>query len=508
MILRNASTTFARQAVTGVVGIVLIPFILHHIGAAQYGVWVLAQSLLRYADLCEFGLGTTLRKKVSEHLWAGEFEEANGIVGQLSLLLYGVGALLAVVAGLGAWGLPHLLPLKHAEVALFQSVFLLIGLQAAFAFAVSPWEGVLTAGEDFHVVNGLSIAGTLARCAYTLVLLNRGQGLVSLLLAQFVVLVLLWAAKCVFVWRRYPAIRFRPAWRGRQALLPLLRFSGGVFVSQVSSVLSNDTDKVIVGAILGPAQVAVYQIGYRLYDFARSLFVSPVGVLLPRFSALDAQGRQARLTETMCHASSVMVAILVGAYAPLMIWSGELIRLWVGPKFQGSQAVLFILSMAMMTQAHNSALGFALFGVGDYVTVPRVALIRAVVNVAVSVVLCYLIGLPGVALGTVVTGLPAQAYLTWFAVRRFDLSHWRYWVRPLLGASIGVGVAWGVVTIAIAARASTTWLDLATAFAGFEAVYWCVVLAVGMDPQTRSALFRMAGHRASPVARTGLAVGR
>jgi len=185
----------------------------------------------------------------------------------------------------------------------------------------------MAAVENYHVLNGLYILAALARLAYSVVLLKLGYGLLALLGAQFVVIGIVWLLDHLYLKWRYPQLSLRPRWFGWKEAKPLAKFCGSVFINHIAGILANDTDKVIAGTLLGPTAVAIYQVGYKLYDLARTLSANSVGVLMPTAAALFARKEQERLQQMICQVSSVMVGIVAAIYIPLILYGGDFILL-------------------------------------------------------------------------------------------------------------------------------------------------------------------------------------
>jgi O-antigen/teichoic acid export membrane protein len=489
-IARNMISRSARHFVSALVGFILIPMFTKYLGAAQYGVWVLAQSVVSYLSLLEFGLTTTLTRHLAAAKATGDYNQANRILGQLATMMWGVGFLITLGAIIGSLLLPHIFKLEPDQARLFQWAFLLIGIQAALGVITNIWEGAMGAAEDYHVLNGLYIFAALARLAYSVVLLKLGYGLLALLCAQFVVIGIVWLLDHLYMKWRYPQLSFRPRWFGWKEAKPLAKFSGAVFLSHIAGLLANDTDKVIAGIFLGPTAVAVYQVGYKLYDLARTLFANSVGVLMPTAAALFARDEQERLQQMICQVSSVIVGIVAAIYIPLIFYGGDFIRLWVGPKFDLSAVVLIWLSVGILITAHNRVLGSVFWGVGDWKITTYSTLIYAISNVVVSLLLCLRWGLVGIAAGTTFTLIPITFWFTSYAMRRFRLSWWEFFGRAWLGAIAGAGVGWlcGELVALAALHLSLCRLFLQGVF--FEVGFWAVMATVGFTPLTRQRLKR------------------
>lgn len=487
-VARNMLSRSARHFVSAAVGFVLIPMFTRYLGAEQYGVWVLAQSVVGYLNLMEFGLTTTLVRHLAAAKATGDYEQANRILGQLATLMWCVGGLITIGAVIGSLLLPYLFKLAPHQASLFQWAFLFIGIQAALGVVTNIWEGAMSAAEDYHVLNGLYIFAALARFAYSVVLLKLGYGLLALLGAQFVVIGIVWLLDHLYLKWRYPQLSLRPRWYGWREAKPLAKFSTAVFVSHIAGLLANDTDKVIAGIFLGPTAVAIYQVGYKLYDLARTMFTNSIGVLMPTAAALSAQNDMERLRKMICQVSALMIGIIASIYIPLILYGGDFIHIWVGSKFNQSALVLAWLSASILLGPHNRVLGPILWGVGDWKIVTYSPPLYAITNVSISVLLCLKWGLTGIAAGTALAGIPFTIWFTIYAMRRFQLNWWEFFGRAWLGALLGAGVGWLCGELIALGLPSLSFWRLFLQGAFFEVGFWTTMVTIGLSPFTRQRL--------------------
>src|SRR5205814_9115727 len=73
---RNAFSSMAGTILSLAIGLFTFPFIVHRVGPASYGIWMLALSVVGYLGLLDIGLGPTLIKRTAEHLAHGRSETA------------------------------------------------------------------------------------------------------------------------------------------------------------------------------------------------------------------------------------------------------------------------------------------------------------------------------------------------------------------------------------------------------------------------------------------------
>ena len=99
-ITRNAFSNIAGTAISLGVGFVLMPLIVHGIGASDFGIWILVNSVVGYMGLVDLGLSPTLVKKTAEHL-AIEGEEGRQGLNRTVSTIVGLYLLIGTAVGVG-----------------------------------------------------------------------------------------------------------------------------------------------------------------------------------------------------------------------------------------------------------------------------------------------------------------------------------------------------------------------------------------------------------------------
>src|SRR5947199_255153 len=102
-LLLNTISTAAGSGWAIVVSLVSLPLLVHGLGTAGFGVWVIVQTFSAvngWVSIADIGLGTAVIKDVAGALGSGDDDGASATV-STALLLY-------VALGLGAGGLVSL----------------------------------------------------------------------------------------------------------------------------------------------------------------------------------------------------------------------------------------------------------------------------------------------------------------------------------------------------------------------------------------------------------------
>ncbi len=64
-VARNVSTRYVAIVTDALIGLVLLPFNIHHLGPAAYGLWMLTASLTTYFSVLDLGFGGSIVKFVA-----------------------------------------------------------------------------------------------------------------------------------------------------------------------------------------------------------------------------------------------------------------------------------------------------------------------------------------------------------------------------------------------------------------------------------------------------------
>src|SRR5271155_1697648 len=99
-ILKNVGSSWSALAVNVAVGVFLSPFILHHLGDAAFGLWVLIFSVTGYYGLFDLGIRSSIIRYVAKYSTVAENEELNRLVNTAFFTYSGIGmaALLITIA--------------------------------------------------------------------------------------------------------------------------------------------------------------------------------------------------------------------------------------------------------------------------------------------------------------------------------------------------------------------------------------------------------------------------
>ena len=385
------------------IGFALTPFIVHTLGAEQYGLWALANAFIGYYSLLDLGLSGAVFTHMSHAIGAGDYESGTNIYSTGLSIFSALGGVLVVITLCISAAVLLLHPSHGVTLAL---VILIIGFQTSVSFPMRAPFGVLNAGSHFETTTAVLISAAVLRTIGTVLVLFAGKGVLGLAVVSLLSWIPGYIYVCFAVHWRYPFIRARALgkWH-RETARTLFAFGAPVLIGQISDRIRLQTDTIVVSLFLGLTAVTHYNIATTLVQYYMDGITAIIGVLTPvltmQMGARDEAGmRSSVLTGTR-------LAICGGGFAlfGLVMWGRVFIGRWMGPAYVDSYPVLVILSVAMFLDIWQSTTVNALYATLHQKTYAKVNLSEAIANIVLSLLLAPRLGMIGIALGTLIPSI-------------------------------------------------------------------------------------------------------
>lgn len=449
--LRNIGSNWALLVIQTGVMMCLTPIQISALGTPVQGVWLTIASLTSTLGLLILGVPMASVRFLAGHVARNEVEEANTVIATCLGVCLSLGAgALAIGSGLSlffehtylgseAWRALGPDVVHQARIAFWISI-----AQVCFGFVWQLPYGILDAHEAFVARNGVKIAGLLLRLLVVVVLLRLYPSVVVVACGQIGVMLVEFTVARMIIRRSWPALRFSLRGFDRGRLRTILGFSLFAMLASAGSLLSFQSDQMVINAFRDPEQGTYFDVGNKFFPVLVGFVISIGMVMMPRATKLQANGQMAELRAEFLKWSKLAysLALLVGIY--LMVLAPEFIAWWVGPRLARSFAVpsgqvtrVLMFSFLFFLPVRGVASPI-LMGLGKPALPALAFLAMGIANLAISVALVKPLGIFGVAVGTAIPCLLFAGGVVWIACRETAVPLSNYiayvMVRPTLGA--------------------------------------------------------------------------
>ena len=482
---RTLLLTFRSGAIATAVGysvnLALLPFVLQRIGPELYGTWTTIAALLAVGGLADAGVRTEVVRRVGAANGARDEEALVASVHQgLTLLAVLVGSVclagLAAAPVIRSFAFPGGVPgYGGAEVDLLvRATIALLGVTVL----ANGYFGVLRGMQRGDIETRGVAAGLVAGALTTVAAVAVGWGLWALFAGCAAQAAVAFGWQWCATRKLVPALRLRLVRLTGVGMRAYLALSGLALLAQVSDVIDNQLDKLVLSHVVGSSAVASFQIGTSLVLQAKALAVLPLAPLLVAIAELRGRDheRMQELERVIVKATAVLTAVVLGG---LFVFAPAFVGLWLGPGQgpAGLAARLFVVAMAINLSA--APLAFHAFGEGWHRLAAAGAAANILVNGLLSVSLTLVLGFNGALYGSIAGNLVGAAVFCGLMRRRMGTS----WARPPMGA-LTVGVSAAALAVFVGADKVHTWPTLVAGAAVYGAIVLVACVAVERLPLT------------------------
>ncbi|HEY7289200.1 MAG TPA: oligosaccharide flippase family protein [Vicinamibacterales bacterium] len=459
-VVAGTATRYVLLALNIGLALVLTPFTIHHLGTAEYGLWMLVASLTYYFQLLDLGYGSGLVRHISAADARNDIDGVNAVLSTFVVVYAGLGILAAAgILVLIFTVVPRFPHLSASDIRQGQLLLAIIGVRTVVGFPMTVFGAVTTAKQRFALNNSVAIVVALINGIVTYAVLASGHGLVTLVAGTTAVGLASYAGYAWTARHAFPQLRIHPSAFDRSLVREVTTFSIYVFIIDVAVQIGFNLDNVVVGAVLGTSAVAVYAVSLRIADYQRQLCNQFNGLLFPLAVRFGAGGRFAELEHMMLEGTRIALIMVTGVTICVIGLGGPLIAAWMGPTFREGVVPLYVLALIGIVLVGQGPLGNILLGTDHHRLVAYSALGEAIANLILSLLLVRRFGMLGVAIGTavpiaIVNGfilLPAACRMLGYrplAFLRLVFSAPARGAVPAIVACIAMRLAWPPTSLA------------------------------------------------------------
>ena len=178
VVAMNVAGRYVTLGLELVLGLVMLPFNAHHLGASEYGLWMLAASVVAYFPILDLGLGSAMERAVAHHRARRDPAAINEVASTLVFVFAATGLIaLLVVTGI-AWNFGRFFDLSPEPARTGRLLMIMIGMQVAMGLPFAIFGGVVNGFQRTYLNAAVGAGVGVAVAVVNVTVLLAGGGLV------------------------------------------------------------------------------------------------------------------------------------------------------------------------------------------------------------------------------------------------------------------------------------------------------------------------------------------
>ncbi len=398
----NIATSALYEVVAMVCALILPRLILSHFGSAYNGIVSSVTQFLMLISLLTLGVTASTRVALYQSLAANDLRKTSAIVRATNNYMRRVGLVLLVYIIVIALVYPLVI---HTGFDYFDvSILILIIGASSFAeyFFGITYRTFLLADQSVYISNIFMTISIILNTVLSAILINMGFSIQIVKLGSAVVFVLRPLMQYIYVHKKYKLIK------NIEPDKTALNRRGDAMAHALANIVHDNTDIIVLTIFTDVKTVSVYTVYNLVMNALKKIQSIMTTGTEPIFGDMWAKGEKEKIKSFLGFYEYAIYSFASVVFSIAMVMLLPFIALYT----KGVHDVEYILpvyavviTMAFAFQSIRTPYLCLVQGAGHYKETKPAAIIEAVMNIVISVVLVQFIGIVGVAVGTLVANI-------------------------------------------------------------------------------------------------------
>ena len=376
------------KPVSMLLALAYMPVALSFLGTERYGVWTIVLDVLAWIAYFDIGIGNGLRNKLAEAYSLREDEQCKNYVSTAYVVATAISLLFCVIFlliwncfdftskfNLNVGG--YETDIAVAVSVVFVAVNFVLGLIGTILFAIQQ-NGYLS------VIN--VIQQGLQLLVIWLLSVFSEANLIYIAVSYGIVNSMVYVAGTMIVFKKNKILLPDIRCVKKQYVRPLLSLGIGFFIMQISSMVLNTTDNLLISRLFDKSDVTNYSILYKCFYVFVQIHAIIIMPMWSAYTAASAKKNTEWIKQTMKKINNITIVLSVMVLFAVFLFKPFVHILFRNELTYKNELIVFV-AFYMIAQMFANNYSSFLCGVGEIRVSVLLAFIGAIVNIPLSVLL-------------------------------------------------------------------------------------------------------------------------
>ncbi|MEE3342813.1 MAG: oligosaccharide flippase family protein [Bacilli bacterium] len=403
--IKNFIASMSCNIVVIISGLIAQAIFIKILGAEYLGINGLFTNIISMLGIVELGIGNAIIYNLYKPLVKKDYKTINSL---MKFYKNAYHAIAIIVFILGMCVIPFLSFFvgKNSLDINITFVYILFILDIVCSYILSYKRSILYADQKNYIINIIHMLYYVILNTSQLLVLYITKNYYLYLVIKIVMRLLENIVITLYVNKKYTYINTKDALKLKKDIIDdIIKKVKALFFHKIGGFIVLGTDNLIISKFLGLITVGMYSNYYLIIDALDKLFGQAIKALTPSVGHMLVTDSKEKVYKVFKKIRFANFWIATFSGTSLLVIMSSFITIWVGKKYLLSIYVLITLVFNYYQKMmRNSYMTFK-EAAGIYHEDRFVPLIESTINIIASIVFVKLIGLPGVFIGTIISGL-------------------------------------------------------------------------------------------------------
>lgn len=430
----GAILTYLTLLLGNAIALVYTPFMLRSLGQSEFGLFSLANAIVGYLTILDFGFGSATIRYTAKYKAEGQLEKANSMYGMF-IVLYTLIGLLTLVLGIFLAIYSDRLfakGLSTEEIKTVRRLLILATINLAISFPFGVFTSIITAYERFVFLKVTSLIRHIMNPIVYVPILLLGYKSTGLIVASSLMNLTILMMNLIYCFIK---LRIKISFRlfDWHLLKEIMSYSVWIFVGSIVNQLWWNAGQFLLGVYASSVAIAIYSVAMQFRSYFESFATAISGVFLPRMTTMVANGSSDEdFSAYFIRVGRLQYIVIALITSGFILFGKQFITVWAGAEYIQAFYVTLIIFIPL-SLVDTQTLGITILQAKNKHK------FRALLYLAV-VIFCIVISVPFIKIYGVYgcTFATASALtignlliMNWYYGRKIGLNIKKYWLELL-----------------------------------------------------------------------------
>ena len=396
--------SYLQYLVSAIIGIGYVPVLINKLSTSEYGIYQLMGSFMAFLTVLDLGMSGTVTRYYAKYDSSGTEEAKENFLAIARNVYIAIGTATLILGSVFYFFIDNIYNkgLSIAELQQVKQIYLLLLLNAVFVIWSNFYSSILQAIERFLAVKLLLLLRTLILPIITILVISIEPRVYWIYFIQLCMSFVLLLSYYLCGRYRYH-IRIKYHGFDIQIIRELFSYSFLMLLNIVVDELYWSTDSMILGAVKGTVEVAVYGTASLIVSQYRAFASVIHGIFLPRLTKImDCQDNDHNMLVNRIFISISKIQFFIASLilTGFIIFGQEFVRIWAGNGYEDVYILALVPMAALLIPLSQSICLSILRACNKQKFRAYLYVALAVLNVGLSIPMCHILGGLGCVLVT------------------------------------------------------------------------------------------------------------
>jgi O-antigen/teichoic acid export membrane protein len=457
-LVKNAFANVCRGGASGLVMLLLPPFLTKSLDKDAYNTWLLILQLSAYVSFLDFGIQTAVGRYIAHHNELGETTKRDSIISNAIAILTCLGLLAMIGISFLSWYLPTMfgnMPISLQKDSQF--ALLLIGSSLATSLPFSVFGGIFIGIQRYDIPAWIIGIGKLIGAFFLVIVAHATHNIVLMSIVMSI------ANLSTGLWQLLAYKKLLHGYNislkhiSRKTSLEILKSCIALSISSFTMLLISGLDTTIIG-VFDYKSIIYYSLSVTVTSFLFGSINSMLSTIIPVAAVAGTKNDPEELGKLLVSASRWTFIMLIITVFPSLIISRWLLTVWVGEIYANdTYQLLNLLIIGISIRVMGAPFFMIAVGCGERRILILSPLIESISNLFISIILTSKIGVNGVAFGTLFGALIGLGTHFFYGLKnssKIHIPNKKIMFTSIFRPSIAIAPTLGVMLLIVSTNTS------------------------------------------------------